>query len=100
MDNIKINKNDYEPFLDYKDLMIQAFGIGCSICGDEEINFVLKNHPETIGNIVKKLGNKTDEQIEQAIELPLKQWQEFDDSNADNNKPVFICEECWNSFDD
>ncbi|ATG97325.1 hypothetical protein [Mesoplasma lactucae] len=95
----KFNKNDYEPFNDYKDIMIQAFGIACSWCGDPSITYVRKNHPETIGNLVKKYDGKlSDEELDMKLIKPIDEWQTFDDHNTDNGIPTYLCDECYNSF--
>lgn len=99
MHNIVFKANEYEAFIDYNDIMIQAFGIGCSLCGATQISFVLQNHPITIGSLMKKYGiSLTDKQVEELTEQPIKQWQNFEDENFNQNKATFLCEDCWNEM--
>ncbi|WP_031542955.1 hypothetical protein [Mesoplasma photuris] len=99
MKQIEIDEKDYVVWNDYNDLMVQAFGIGCSLCGSSDIFFVLKNHPKPIGNLLKELSNQlSDEEVEKYIQKPLEDWQIFDDKNADQERPTFLCDECFNSI--
>ncbi|KAF5295741.1 hypothetical protein FQA39_LY12914 [Lamprigera yunnana] len=73
-EKITIEKNDYCEFNDYNDLMINAFEIGCSLCGESEILFVLKNSPKPIGRLLKDLNKDfDDDEIEKILEQPIKQ---------------------------
>lgn len=97
--DLKFEMNNYEFFNDYKDLMIEAFGIGCSTCGAPEILYVFKGGPIPIGTLIKKAGrNLSDDQIEQLIAQPLQDWQQFDDQNSENLIPTYLCGECWNTI--
>jgi hypothetical protein len=74
MEQINFEASDYENFNDYNNLMVQAFGIGCSLCVSSEIILVLKNSPVPIGRLIKNQGkNLSDIEIEKLIDKPLKE---------------------------
>ncbi|AVN65248.1 hypothetical protein CG002_02705 [Mesoplasma florum] len=96
---INFNKDNYVEFNDFNDVMIQAFGIGCSLCYEPQISFVLKDHPKPIGSLIKEQGkNLTDSEVEKLVENPIQEWQKFEDINFDNQEPTFLCDECWNQM--
>ncbi|PPE05230.1 hypothetical protein [Williamsoniiplasma lucivorax] len=96
MNKVNFNAQAYEKFYDFKDVMVQAFGIGCSLCGTEEIEYVYQNHPPTIGNLIKNQAkNLTDQEVDQLIEKPLLNWQTFDETNANQMIPTFLCVNCF-----
>ncbi|AUF83644.1 hypothetical protein CXP39_02415 [Mesoplasma syrphidae] len=99
MQQINFELKDYENFNDYNDLMVQAFGIGCSLCESPEIILVLKDGPIPIGRLIKQqYKTLTDQEVESLIEKPLQQWQKFDDQNSEILKPTFLCAECFNTL--
>ncbi|ATZ18815.1 hypothetical protein ESOMN_v1c04330 [Williamsoniiplasma somnilux] len=98
INNLDFNSENYIFFNDYKNVMINAFGIGCSLCGAAEIIYVLKGSPKPIGSFLNDVnGNLTDQEIEKLIEKPITDWQNFEDNNSEKFIPTFICSECWNS---
>ncbi|WP_026389737.1 hypothetical protein [[Acholeplasma] multilocale] len=100
MDTIEFNSDYYESFNDYNDLMVQAFGIGCSLCESPEITFVHKGHPTPIGMLIKEQGKDlSDKEVEKLIAKPLEEWQIFDDSNSDESIATFLCDECFNTLE-
>lgn len=96
---INFNKENYLEFNDFNDVMIQAFGIGCSLCYEPQISFVLNGHPKPIGTLIKEQNkNLTDNEIENLIKKPIDEWQNFEDINFDQQIPTFLCDECWNQM--
>ncbi|WP_027063165.1 hypothetical protein [Mesoplasma seiffertii] len=99
MQQINFERDSYENFNDYNDLMVQAFGIGCSLCESSEIILVLKDSPIPIGRLIKQQAKSlSDEEVEKLIAEPLQQWQKFDDLNSEALKPTFLCAECFNTL--
>ncbi|PPE04368.1 hypothetical protein EELLY_v1c00420 [Entomoplasma ellychniae] len=99
MSKLIFDKNNYEVFDDYNDVMIQVFGIGCSLCYDGEIFQVLKNHPIPFGKLLKEKNKELNEQeTEKLFNQQIKEWQTFEDKNFEFQKPTFICETCWNEM--
>ncbi|ATZ17415.1 hypothetical protein ELUMI_v1c06930 [Williamsoniiplasma luminosum] len=96
MNKINFKAHNYEKFHDFKDIMIQAFGIGCSLCESDEIEYVYQNHPPIIGNLIKNQSkNLTDQEVDKLIAKPLEQWQAFDEQNANQMIPTFLCMNCF-----
>lgn len=93
------NQVDYELFDDYRDLMMAAFQISCSWCGDHQISYVRKGHPPTIGNLLNSWPrNLSDAELDQRLVEPIAAWQNFDDANCANQQPTYLCDECYNAF--
>ncbi|AHI52700.1 hypothetical protein [Spiroplasma culicicola] len=95
---------DFKKFEDNKNIMMQIFGITCSVCGIDEIGYVAQNAPKTIGQIAQEAMEEnpdiTDEQLDELMEGPIGAWQEVDDYNASIGMPTFACDNCYQQLID
>ncbi|AKU80055.1 hypothetical protein [Spiroplasma turonicum] len=95
----KFFEDDFIIFNDYDNIMIQAFNIGCSLCGIETIEYAYKDIPQPIGNKVKEIHdnnpNVSDVEIEELLKDLIDDWQNYDDKNASEGIPTFLCSECY-----
>ncbi|WP_338970603.1 hypothetical protein [Spiroplasma endosymbiont of Labia minor] len=99
MSEFIFNTSDYKTFDDSNNVMIEMFDTTCSVCGLEQIDWVRKDAPRTIGNIAHDIldenTNVSDEFLDDALNEPINEWQKFDDLNADNGIPTFLCSTCF-----
>lgn len=94
----KFSEKDFKEFQDPKQVMIQIFDIGCSVCGIKEIDYVSVNAPKTIGdaaNTILEEQDMSDEELEKALLPVIESWQEVDDYNASIGVPTFCCNTCY-----
>ncbi|ASP28518.1 hypothetical protein SCORR_v1c07460 [Spiroplasma corruscae] len=93
------NETDFIEYSDFNNLMIEVFGIGCSLCGIDDISYVSKNSPKLLGNVVKEIHDSkpdiSDLELDNLLKEPIDAWQELDDYNATIGKPTFLCSECY-----
>ncbi|QBQ07542.1 hypothetical protein SGLAD_v1c03430 [Spiroplasma gladiatoris] len=95
-------KEDFKKFEDNKNVMMQLFGITCSVCGIDEIAYTAINAPKTIGQIAHEAYEEnpdiSDEELDKLIESPIKLWQEVDDYNSSIGVPTFVCDNCYDQL--
>ncbi|AKX34409.1 hypothetical protein SLITO_v1c07900 [Spiroplasma litorale] len=93
---------DFREFNDYDNIMAQAFGVGCSLCGLEEIMYTSINCPKEIGLVVKEIHdnnpNISDSELDSLLKDPIEAWQEVDDYNSSIGAPTFLCIDCYDQL--
>ncbi|AGR40985.1 hypothetical protein [Spiroplasma taiwanense] len=104
MQKIVFTEEDFIKFEDRKNIMMQIFGITCSACGIDEIAYVAKNAPQTLGNVaenlIKQNPNISDDELDLLLKSPIKEWQEVDDYNSKIGVPTFVCDNCYQQLID
>ncbi|MDQ0567831.1 hypothetical protein [Mycoplasma yeatsii] len=99
MSKINFDPNNYKKFNDYNYVMSQAFNITCSLCDEQEIEFVVKNSPTPLGRMLKeKNRNLTDKEVEKIATEEIVKWDLLEENNFNNNIATFLCWECWNNL--
>lgn len=99
MSKINFSSNNYKKFNDYNYVMSQAFDITCSLCDEQEIEFVVKNSPTPLGRLLKdKNCNLTDKEVEKIAKEEIIKWESLEEQNFNNNIATFLCWECWNNL--
>ncbi|AJM71818.1 hypothetical protein [Mycoplasma yeatsii] len=99
MSKINFDPNNYKKFNDYNYVMSQAFNITCSLCDEQEIEFVVKNSPTPLGRLLKdKNRNLTDKEVEKIVTEEIVKWDLLEENNFNNNIATFLCWECWNNL--
>ncbi len=104
MKKTTFNEEDFIKFHDTKNIMMQLFGITCSVCGIDEIGYVASNSPKSLGDLAfDALENNpsiSDEELDKLMEDPIEAWQEVDDYNASIGMPTFTCDNCYQQLID
>lgn len=92
-------EEDFRPFEDPKSIMMQIFGVTCSVCGIDEIAYVSENAPKTLGQIAFEAMEENpeigDEELDDMLDGPMDAWQEVDDYNSSIGMPTFSCDNCY-----
>ncbi|WP_339029435.1 MULTISPECIES: hypothetical protein [unclassified Spiroplasma] len=92
-------EEDFVKFNDPKNVMMQLFGVTCSVCGIDEIDFIDEKAPKTFGQIAKEILDENpeidDDELNDMIEPQIEAWQELDDYNASIGMPTFLCHNCY-----
>ncbi|WP_338985479.1 hypothetical protein [Spiroplasma endosymbiont of Diplazon laetatorius] len=91
-------EEDFVKYNDPKSVMMQLFGVTCSVCGIDEIDFVDEKAPKTLGQVAEEILAENpeidDEELNEMIEPQIDAWQELDDYNASIGMPTFLCYNC------
>ncbi|QEH61675.1 hypothetical protein SCHIN_v1c04780 [Spiroplasma chinense] len=95
---------DFKKFEDNRNVMMELFGITCSVCGIDEIGYVAENAPKTIGQIAQEAIDEnpeiSDDELDDMMTGPIEAWQEVDDYNASIGMPTFACDNCYQQLID
>ncbi|ARU91975.1 hypothetical protein SCLARK_001458 [Spiroplasma clarkii] len=104
MKKTEFKQEDFKKFEDPRNIMIQLFGIACSVCGIDEIGYVVTNAPKTVGTLAQEIlasqPNIEDDDLEASLTPLIDAWQEFDDYNASIGVPTFACDNCYQQLID
>ncbi|AGR41990.1 hypothetical protein [Spiroplasma diminutum] len=91
-------EEDFVKYEDPKNIMMELFGVTCSVCGIEEIDFIDQKAPKTLGQVAQEILDENpeidDEELNEMIEPQIEAWQELDDYNASIGMPTFLCYNC------
>ncbi|WP_339021520.1 hypothetical protein [Spiroplasma endosymbiont of Atherix ibis] len=98
MKKTTFTEEDFIKYEDPKNVMMQLFGITCSVCGIDEIDFIDEKAPKTLGQVAQEILEENpeinDDDLNEMIEPQVEAWQKLDDYNASIGIPTFLCYNC------